>query len=66
MDYIKNIEENEDLQIQTLQDLVSINSVLSSPCLLYTSSGNKVTIQIALIIQLFPRKKEALSSFPIL
>ena len=31
MDYIKNIEENEDLQIETLQDLVSINSVLSSP-----------------------------------
>lgn len=37
MDYIKFIEENRDLQIKTLQDLVSINSVQSSP--VTTSEG---------------------------
>ena len=31
MDYIKNIEENEGLQIKTLQDLVSIRSVVENP-----------------------------------
>ena len=31
MDYINYIEENKELQIQVLQDLVSINSVQSSP-----------------------------------
>jgi len=31
MDYLKQIEENKDLQIKTLQDLVSIRSVVSSP-----------------------------------
>lgn len=37
MDYFKWIEENRDLQIKTLQDLVSINSVQSSP--VTTSEG---------------------------
>ncbi|SCJ99415.1 Putative dipeptidase SA1572 [uncultured Eubacterium sp.] len=31
MDYLKKIEENRELQIQTLQDLVSIKSVQSNP-----------------------------------
>ena len=31
MDYIKIIEENRELQIKTLQDLVSVKSVQSSP-----------------------------------
>ncbi len=31
MDYIKKIEENEGLQIKTLQDLVSIRSVVENP-----------------------------------
>lgn len=31
MDYLKKIEENRELQIQTLQDLVSIKSVESNP-----------------------------------
>ena len=31
MDYIKNIDLNKDLQIETLQDLVSIKSVVSDP-----------------------------------
>ena len=31
MDYIKNIDLNKDLQIEALQDLVSIKSVVSDP-----------------------------------
>ena len=31
MDYLERIEANKDLQIKTLQDLVSIKSVVSSP-----------------------------------